>query len=480
MSASSMMASLSANSRRYEIEMRRLQKELSSAHKQDLRLQQKITGVFPRIANLQLEGGAQLSDEVQSLLEQREGIESGLREQLAQVDEAIARHLQEMATVSLDMEAVVADLEQRLIVEPGYQRQAALLAEAVESCNASMASYQELRDECHAKLQDFQAEPLYLYLKGRGFGSERYVGRTFFRTLDRWIARLCNFPQNNATEQSLLAMQKANEDAQLQRDGQRDIQEAELARLYQEALADTQWPVLEASLTTERDAAEAGKAQANSLHERLELFVSRKDEYFALTVELLSRQLAEMDALKLEHLAGQTATSKDDELVKKVGKLRAELDDLRQRIPHLEGAIQDAEHDYDMASRLEDDLFCNGYISHLYDYSWGLNFDALVAGFMAGELSFSQVANEVMRHRREFEPAPRPRSSGSSSSGSLFSSSSRSGSSNSSSRSGSSSNSSSGSSSRSSSSSGAAQSSSGSFSSSRSTGGGGFSTSDSL
>ncbi|AZC29546.1 hypothetical protein PUP68_09070 [Pseudomonas chlororaphis] len=460
MNSSSMIASLGENSRRYEAELRRFQLELSNAHEQELRLQQQIAGVFPQIANLQLAGGARLSDEVQRLLGQRERTESGLREELAVAEAGVAKHLQEMSRVSQEIEALVADVNRQLRVEPAYQQQAAILAEAVERCNEAAASYQELRDECRGKLRVFQTEPLYLYLKGRGFGTDRYVGRTFFRELDRWIARLCNFPQNSGVEQSLLAMQEANEGAQWQRDSHRAVQEAELARLYQEALAGTLLSVLQARLKTEREAVEAGKAQANAVHERLGLFVSKGDEHFAQVAELLSRQLAEMSDAKLEHLAGQTATQQDDELVQRVRDLRAELDDLRLRVPFLEMKCRDTERDYARAKQLERDLQSGGYISSSYSYSAGMNLDSLVAGFMQGALSLSQVANEVGSHRRASRPAPSLWSSGSSSGSS-----------------GSSSNSSS---SRPSSSSSNSSSSSSSFSSSRSTGGGGFSTSDSL
>ncbi|MGE7956737.1 hypothetical protein ACQKQA_09080 [Pseudomonas sp. NPDC089530] len=455
MNASSMMASLGENSRRYEAELRRFQLELSTAHEQELRLQQQIAGVFPQIANLQLAGGARLSGEVQRLLEQRERTESGLREQLAQAEAEVAKHLQEMSTVSQEIEALIADVDLQLTVDPAYQRQAALLAEAVERGDEAAASYRELRDECRGKLQVFQNEPLYLYLKGRGYGTDRYVGRTFFRELDRWIARLCNFPQNSATEQSLLAMQEANEGAQWQRDSQRAVQEAELARLYQEALAGTLLSVLEARLKTEREAVEAGKAQANAVHERLGLFLSKGDEHFAQAAELLSRQLVEMDDATLERLARQTATAQDDELVRKLGGLRAELDDLRLRVPFLEMKCRDAEHDYGRAKQLERDLLSGGSVSISYSYSASLNLDALVAGFMQDALSLSQVANEVESNRRASRPAPSLWSSGSSSSSSHSSS-------------------------RPSRSSSSSSSSSSSFSSSRSTGGGGFSTSDSL
>ncbi|MPQ67390.1 MULTISPECIES: hypothetical protein [unclassified Pseudomonas] len=409
MNASRIEASIRDNSRNLEAQLRQLQLELSAAHDQELRLQQGLGNAFPHIANYQLSGGAPLSVEVQRLLDQREQAEAALRQELAQVEEGIAGQLQVISGLAEALETQVADLDQQVEQDLRDQQQAALISEADEQ------SYKELRDECRLKLQAFQADPLYVYLRDRGFGTEGYVGRFVWRGLDRWVARLCNFTQNSAAERTLLAMQRANEAVGKERQANRAAQEAERARLHQRALSASDLPVLQERQRQAQQALEAGKAQANALHQRLAPYVSKRDEGFAKASELLSRQLAEMNDLTLEHLAGQTQGAQDDELVRRVRDLRAELEVLRLRVPSLERQCRDAEASYELAKQLERTLQSGGLISSRYDYQ-NVDLDGLLVGFMRGALSLSQVVSEVDNNREFIRVAPSPSSSARSSS----------------------------------------------------------------
>ena len=448
MNASRLEASVRDNARHHESQLRQLQLELSAAHDQELRLQQGISNAFPHIANYQLTGGAPLSVEVQRLLDQRGQAEAALRQDLTRVEDGIAAQLQAISALSEEIETLAAGLDQQVEGDPRYQQQAALVSEADEQ------SYKELRDECRLKLQAFQADSLYVYLRDRGFGTDRYSGKLLCRGLDRWIARLCNFTRNSATERTLLAMQQANEAVGKERQANRAAQEAERARLHQTALSASDMPKLQARQQQARQALEAGKAQANAIHQRLEVFVNKRDEHFVKASELLSRQLAEMSSGTLEQLAGRTQGSQDDELVRRVSDLRAELDALRQHVPLLEQQCRDVADNYERAKQLERVLLSGDYISSRYDYLH-VDLDVLLVGFMQGAMSLPQVVNEVVNLREFIKVAPSPRSnsrgrSSSSSSGGFFGGDSSSGSS------------------------------SDSSSSSSDSGGGGFSTSDSL
>ncbi|MGY2235509.1 hypothetical protein ACW9ID_10860 [Pseudomonas gingeri] len=451
MNASSMMASLSENSRRYEYELRKLQLELSNAHEQELRLQQTMSTVFPQLASHQLSGGATLSVEVQRLLEQRTQTEAELRQSLARTEAAIALQVQAVAGVVDELEGLAAGLEQQLEQDPLYRQQAALLNESLARCAEADKSYKELRAECRAKLPAFQVDPFYLYLKGRGFGTDHYSGRAPWRSLDRWLARLCNFTENQASERTLLAMQEANEAASWQRDANRGIHEAEVERLRHAVVSGSDMSAMQVRRQQAQQAVDAGKAQANAIHERLQPFVTRQDSYFVKASELLAQQLADMSHVTLERLAGQTTGLEDDELVLRIRDLRTELDELRLRVPLLEMKCRDATSDYERAKQLERELQSGEHISARYEYSDKIDLQALMVGFMGGGLSMDQVADQVDSLRK----AAKVVSSSSSSTHASFSWSS----------------SSEGSSSKSSSSI--------SFSSSRSTGSG-FSTSDSL
>ncbi|WP_191488571.1 hypothetical protein [Pseudomonas sp. FEN] len=420
MNVSRLEASIRDNSRHYESQLRQFQLELSAARDQELRLQQGIGNAFPHIANYQLSGGAPLGAEVQRLLDQRQQAEAALRQDLTQVEEGIAGQLQVISSLTEELENLAAGLARQVEQDPRYQQRAALVSDADEQ------SCKELRDECWLKLQAFQADSLYVYLRDRGFGTDRYSGKFFCRGLDRWIARLCNFTQNSAVERMLLAMQQANEAARKERQANRAAQEVERARLHQSALSASDIPVLQARQEQARQALEAGKAQANVIHRRLELYVGKRDEDFVKVSELLSRQLAEMNDLTLERLAGQTEGAQDDELVRRVRDLRAELEALRLRVASLEQQCRDTEDNYERAKQLERALQSGDHISSRYDYP-NMNLDVLLVGFMQGAMSLSQLVNEVDSHRQSITVAPSPRGNARPSSNRGSSSSSRSG-----------------------------------------------------
>lgn len=403
MNASRIEASLRDNSRNHEAQLRQLQLELSAAHDQALRLQQGIGNAFPHIANYQLSGAAPLSAEVQRLLDQREQAEAALRQDLTQVEEGIAGQLQALASLAEELETLAGGLDQQVEQDLRYQQQAALVSAADEQ------SYKELRDECWLKLQAFQADRFYVYLRERGFGTDAYVGKFVWRGLDRWVARLCNFTQNNAAERTLLAMQRANEALGKERRANRAAQEAERARLHQSALSASDMPLLQERQRQAQQALEAGKAQANMIHQRLAPYASKRDEFFAQASELLSRQLAEMTDVSLEQLAGQTQGSQDDELVRRVRDLRAELEVLQLRVPSLERQCRDVEESYERARQLERALQSGGLISSRYDYR-NVDIDGLLVGFMQGAISLSQVVSEVDNRRQFIQVAPSPRS----------------------------------------------------------------------
>lgn len=453
MNSNRLMTTLGENSRRYEQQMRQCQLELAAVREQELQLKNSLSGAFEKMADYHLSTGAKVSGKVQQLLDQRSQTESDLRHRLAQAEASVNRQLQVVATVAAELDGLVAEVNFQLQDDPQYRQQSAAYEQALAACEGANGSYLELRDECRSKLQAFQDQPLYRYLKGCGYGSEHYARGSLLRSLDRWIATLCNFANNHASEQMLLAMQEANEAASWQRDAQRAIQEAELSRLYEQALSGSLVPVLRARLEKERNEVPEGKAQANTVHERLDAFAGGRDEFFAKAAELLSRQLAEMDQSMLERLSAETPTPEDDELARQVRFWRAELNELQQRLPLLEGSFKQTESDYARAKELERELLVGGHVRSNQDYSNSMNLDGLLFQFMQGAASLAQIASVVESHRVTAQVVSHSWSTSSSSSSRHSSSSS---------------------------SSSTTTTTTSSFSSSRSSGGGGFSTSDSL
>jgi len=399
MNANGMIATLSENSRRYEVKLREFQQALSNAHDQELRLQHSVSIAYQQMAGVQLAGGAQQSAEVQGLLDLRRQGEADLRERLAVVEARIAEHLQRVAKMSEQLDQQLASVGRKLEQTPSYQLLVAALSEFEASGREAFENYEELRKECQTKLQAFKSDRLYLYLKRRNYGTEHYARWTLWREPDKWIARLCSFPRNWESEQTLQAIQQANESAHNQFEAECSEQKNTLAQLFDSALAASEVPALREQLEVARQEVASDKAQANTLHERLSNFASQEDEHFATVSGLLAGQLAQMSISELERLAARTTSAEDDELVRKLGVLCAELDELKAQMPFLQAQHQQAERDYGRAKQVERDLLSGGHVSKSSTYHDGMNLDSLLLGFMGGALSLSQVSREVDNHR---------------------------------------------------------------------------------
>lgn len=403
MDANSILSSVGANSRRHEQTLRTLQQELSGITEQQLSVEQRIGSTLAQIAGYQMDGqlhgGAQISSQVQRLLDKRVQDEAELRRSLVLAEDAVAAQLLAVATLNEEFSEKAPALEQQLEQDELYQQQLALVESAVARCAEAAASYDDLREECQVKLQAFPQDEFTSYLKGRGFGTDRYTGSIFWRGLDRWLAGLCNFAQNSQAEQTLLAMQAANESAGVEREANRKVQVAELERLYVAAQSASDLAPLVKRQKQAQQLLEASKAKANSIHGRLDLYFSKQDEGFVQASTLLAQQLAAMSNVSLERLADQTSGFEDDELVRQVGELRAEQEELRRRVPSLEAQCNEASKRYERAKKLERGVQSDTHVMNLSNYP-SLDMGTLVAEYMEGDLSVP-VAMAAIEYCRE-------------------------------------------------------------------------------
>lgn len=353
MSSNNTLTPVSEDLQHHEGELRALQQELSLAHSQELRLRQEISYALAQVARYQLKGDSQQSLEITRLLAKRNQEEAEVAERLAKAEAKVEQHQQMLLEVSAEVQAQAAELDRRLAEDPEYQQQVVAL-HATEAAQATTTeSYGELRDECETKLRSFQVDRLYLYLKARKFGTEAYPRWTPWQSLDRWVAKLCNFTENWRAEQTLYAIQEANEEAARQSERELVAQRAKVSNLYSRFSAAFDFVKLQQALTTGAQALEAATAQAKQVYDELEVFSLRRDPHLVRASQLLAEQLNEMSILELERLAAQTSGPEDDALVLQVRGMRAELDELLVRMPRLELKCKKARKDYKKAKRIQ-------------------------------------------------------------------------------------------------------------------------------
>jgi hypothetical protein len=166
-----------------------------------------VLSVLARIRMRELEGSNDLStalDEtgrrVKELLEQRESaeaaaaaeVEAAERERLELESARAAQHaVVDAAEQAVD--AAEAEAQRKLAADGAYSARLA----AAEAADRVATRAEEKAQAAHAdrleKGKPYEADALFGYLWGRGFGTPSYSGVGFARVLDRWVARVADY-----------------------------------------------------------------------------------------------------------------------------------------------------------------------------------------------------------------------------------------------------------------------------------------------
>ncbi|MCH9671433.1 MAG: hypothetical protein K0U93_08295 [Gammaproteobacteria bacterium] len=261
-----------------------------------------------------------------------------------------------------DVDEAEAATQARLDLVPAYRAQREK-AEAAER-KAMHADEKALRseEEHENKGEAYRADPLFMYLWDRGFGTATYAGSGLFRWLDGWVAKFIGFADARANYARLSDIPvRLREHA----NGLKSEAENEygfLRDLDESAQAEDGIPQLVTVLKSaqaELDAidaqiVEAGDALQLALVERGK-FATGDDEYTTRAVEFLANEFQRADLQQLRHDALSTPYPDDDLIISRMltreherRQLESSLDELRatigrhqQRLSELEGLRAD-------------------------------------------------------------------------------------------------------------------------------------------
>lgn len=412
MQASDMIDAVRGNTRKYEQGLRKAQERLSASGEHSLRLQHAISAALGKIAAIHLAGNTRLDADIQRQLELRRDEEESLRNQLANVEEQIAKTICALKSSDEDIRVTRAALLAQLRQNADYLQLEARHAAAVTELANAQARYEEIRAECEGKLAQFEENRLYTYLRSVGYGEDTYRRSTIFRAMDRWIANLCNFATNRPNERLLRAMRQSNEESHTCLATAVGNLSAQIDSLTKAAEERSPLPKLNANRTFNTKLLSADKQRANAIHEDLAKFAEKTDARYVRAKELLAGRLQESSLDNLMSMARQTANPDDDAIVDEIARLRAELAAVRDEYRICKEEHTRAQDDYDRAKELERSLRTKRYVNDDYQYDRSLNLDSLLTGFMAGNLSATQVTRTVESSQVEVPRYSPPVSSG--------------------------------------------------------------------
>lgn len=201
---------------------------------------------------------------------------------------------------------------------------------------ASKKYKRALQDKAE-KGKPFENDALFIYLWKRRYGTSEYKANPLFKTLDNWVAGLCNYDKARVNYWTLLEipqrLQEHLNNVQLQAEKEKQ----RLVELETLATEDSGIPLLQKSLETAEDALETYDAtisraeeSRNSILEKRAVFASGQDSYTESSVKLLNDLLERSDVFDLSLAVKMTPSREDDALARDLLELREENKDLQK------------------------------------------------------------------------------------------------------------------------------------------------------
>ncbi len=304
-----------------------------------------VLSVLARIRLREIEGGElkaaldETSRRVKELLGQREGALAAVGEELGAAERQQVALGQERAAqqavvdgAEKAVDEAEAAAQQALGADSAYRAKleaAAASDNVADSAEAKATAAQADRTE---KGKPYEADPLFAYLWGRGFGTSAYAHGGLTRTLDGWVARVAGFEPLRRDYWLLTELPGRCDDHAQRMRAQADadlaaVQSAEHAAAEaagvpqrQEALDKAQ-----AALAEIDERIDEQEAAVAALVERRTAFAAGEDEISRQCNELIRETLKREQMRTLRERANQTPSTDDDAAVDELTEIRAHM-----------------------------------------------------------------------------------------------------------------------------------------------------------
>jgi len=304
-----------------------------------------VLSVLARIRMREIEGGElktaldETGRRVRELLGQREGALAAVGEELAAAERQQRALEQEraehQAVVGADEKAVdeaEAAAQQALGADSNYRAKleaAAASDNVADSAEAKAAAAHEDRER---KGKPYEADTLFAYLWGRGFGTAAYAHGGLTRALDGWVARVADY-EPHRRDYWLLTELPARFDEHAQRmRAQSDADLAAVQALEQAAAAAAGVPERQKALDEAKaelaeidEQIDEQEAAVAALVERRAAFSAGDDDISRQCNELIRETLKREQMRTLRERASATPSKDDDAAVDELTEIRANL-----------------------------------------------------------------------------------------------------------------------------------------------------------
>ncbi len=247
-------------------------------------------------------------------------------------DSELARY-NEASQALLDVEAKV---QAELKLNVGYLEQVKLAQQAESVAEEAEQKVETATRDLAEKAKPYQADPLFMYLWKRGYGTTEYSAGLFSRFMDGRVAKLIKYEPARVNFWNLNEIPKRLQE-HAERVGELADQEFEsLQQLEQRALTSAGAQDIEQNLASLRnsmdtmdDSIEAAEAELNELLTQRSEYSAGEDRYSKECISKIFEALKHQNLESVNRYVRQTHSQVDDKLVLELRTLEDDLTSLQ-------------------------------------------------------------------------------------------------------------------------------------------------------
>lgn len=297
--------------------------------------------------------------------------------------------------------------EAKLADDADYKAQLDVVAQAERIAEEAARKTELAKDDREEKGAPYEADPLFVYLWERKFGTDAYRAGPLIRMLDRWVAGLIRYHDARLNYQRLIDLptrlgehaERVSQDADREAEALNALARERRVAAGVQAIED-RLTEAEAELARIDSALEEEAGAKSALEEERARYLRGEDDDYAKAVALLSETLARADLRKLHREALLTPERDDEALVEEIADLQEEIEETEEDLKERREMARTLER-----RRVELEDVRARFVRKRYD-SRESYFDDddflenLLKGIARGAISGGGLWREIERHQR--------------------------------------------------------------------------------
>jgi hypothetical protein len=291
-------------------------------------------------------------------------------------------------------------IEAKIHQSPEWSAQRARIDRAAHIAEEAEKKAAQAEADREEKRKPYEADPLFMYLWRRRFGTAEYRAGNFVRYIDRKVARLVRYDKARANYVMLNEIpQRLREhaarvkaDIATERVQLAAVERAEMEKGGGGAMAARAAEAKTALVEAERRLAEAKKALANLDREHDRIAAGDGDDAAREAVELLASADSRQDLQELYREAARTPTTKDEAIVRRIEETEVAIGKAEQEIGAIRKEMRTIAQRRAEIERERDEFRSRGY-----DNPWGSFGNEQILGQVLGGILGGMLGGTVLR-----------------------------------------------------------------------------------